>query len=243
MIVNILLLVITVFSIMSFASLRKISKQHNSDSNIPDDRYYELKYKLQFISTVGVIIIGVGGFFGYDKYDKFIEKFEGKNDTLSVKLKDFDKRISSMDSVMKSYDGKIDAYDSFLTRLNKNKNSLSADVTKTNKQLASLTDTISIIQKRNILDKSFYVIDGLKLINNSTIQRFYFKDLNTIIGDKLPIFEKKPVLFLIPQGGATIIIKTVTTEYVEIGVSGYTSFEDDDPQSFLFGLLISRRQL
>ena len=241
-IIYILLLVIAVFSVMSFFSLQKIKRQNRNETDFSDDRYYELKYKLQFISSVGVIIIGVCGFLGYDKYDKFVDQFDKKTDSLNLKLNKYDERIGIIDSAMMKYGGKIVAYNKFLKAIEANKNKLNKSFGKTNEQLGALIDTIDNIKKRNILDKSFYVIDELKYQNHlEQTQRYYFKDMTTIIGDKLPIFGKKPVLFLIPQPGVDLIIKTFTNEYIEIGVGGFSSFEDD-PKYFTFGLLISRIQ-
>lgn len=240
-IVYILLLVICVFSIMSFFSLRKLKKQQYSNTNFTDDRYYELKYKLQFISSVGIIIIGVCGFLGYDTFDRFVYKFEKQTDSLNLKIQEYDKKISAIDTVIKKYDGKIQAYNKVLKNLDASKNRLSGNMFSSNQQLASLVDTIDIIKKRNILDKSFYVIDNLIKKNDDKVERFYFKDMSTIIGDKLPNFNEKPVLFIIPQSGAQIMTKTITTEYIEVGFSGYGSFEESTPLSFAFGLLIAKR--
>ena len=66
----------------------------------------------------------------------------------------------------------------------------------------------------------------------------------TIIGDKLPIFEKKPVLFIIPQSSVDIAIKTINTEYIEVGFNGYSNWEgQEEPKSFSFGILIAKRQM
>lgn len=240
-VIYILLLVIAVFTVMSFFSLKKLKNQTALNPILADEKYFELKYKLQFITSVGVVIIGVCGFLGYDKLDKFVDKFQNKTDSLDVKLKEYDEKIYSIDAIIRNYDSKITAYNRFIKKIDISKNQISNNMLNSNKQLASLIDTIDIIKKRNILDKSFYVIDNLIKKNDTVIEKYYFKDLTTIIGDRLPNFNKKPVLFIIPQSGAQLVTKTVTSEYIEVGFSSYTSWEKDDPKNFAFGLLIAKR--
>lgn len=246
--IYIFLSVILVFVIMSFVSLIKIKKQNNQFNNgISDDRYYELKYKLQFISSVGVIIIAVAGFFGLDKYENFVEEFKNKTDSLDIKLKEYDKKISMLDSNIIKYDTKINAYDNSLKKLDLSKIQFSEAMIASNRGLLQLKDSIDVIKKRNILDKSFYVIDNLKVKNTfipnngELITRFYFKDLHTIIGDKVPEFDKPPVIFLIPQSLANIVVYSLTKDYVEVAYAGYTGFDEkEEPKTFAFGLLIAR---
>lgn len=232
---------------MSFLSLRKIRNQSNI-SGMNDDRYYELKYKLQFISSVGVIVIAVAGFFGLDKYENFVNEFKIKTDSLDIKLSDYDKKISLLDSTISKYDNKISAYDNYLKKLDLSKISFSKSMIASNKGLLQLKDTIDIIKKRNILDKSFYVIDNLKIKNalipnnGSGYVRYYFKDLSTIIGDKVPEFDKPPVVFVIPQSGVMLNIYSLTNEYFEVGMSGYNSADGEEiPKTFAFGVLIARK--
>ena len=246
-IIYIFLLLITVFSGMSYLSLRKLKSQNNSSENFTDDRYYELKYKLQFISSVGVIIIGVCAFLGYDSMNKFVSKYEDKTDSLNIKIKDYDNRITRINSEIENNDSKIIAYSNFIKRIEKSKNKFSNALLSSNKQLNSLTDTINIIKKRNILDKSFYVIDNLlfseKLDEKGNPPKKYnFKDLITILGDRLPVFDKKPIVFIISQSGAEIIIKDVTTEYIEVGLASVTSWDNQIEKPYTFGILIAKRQ-
>lgn len=245
--IYIFLLVILVFVIMSYISLRNIRNQTNA-SGIGDDRYYELKYKLQFISSVGVIIIGVAGFFGVDKYDSFVAKFKTKTDSLDIKLKEYDAKIYALDSTISNYDTKVSSYDNIFKNLDASKVKFTKGMIASNKGLLELKDTINNIKKRNILDKSFYVVDNLKIKNalipnnGNGITRFYFKDLTTIIGDKLPEFEKSPVTFVIPQSAVMLNIYSLTNEYFEVGMSGYNSVEGEEiPKTYAFGVLIARK--
>lgn len=235
---------------MSFVSLLKIKKQNNqyNYNGISDDRYYELKYKLQFISSVGVIIIAVAGFFGVDKYENFVAEFQKKTDSLDIKLKLYDIKIKSLDSNIAKYDTKINAYDIFLRKMDLSKIKFSKEMLASNIGLLELKDTINNIKKRNVLDKSFYVIDNLEIKNHyqnevkiEIDKKFYFKDMTTIIGDQLPIFVKKPVVFVIPQSTADISLLEVTNDYIIVDYSMYNRDGKNAPKSFAFGLLIARK--
>ncbi|MFD1602995.1 hypothetical protein ACFSJW_07165 [Flavobacterium artemisiae] len=248
--VYIFLTVITIFVIMSFVSLIKIKKQNNQNNTngISDDRYYELKYKLQYVSSVGVIVIAVAGFFGLDKYENFVAQFKGKTDSLDLKLKEYDKKLSLLDSSILMYDSKISSYDKSLAKLDLGKVKFSKAMIASNKGLLQLKDTIDVIKKRNILDKSFYVINNLQVNNpilpdnGKLISRYYFKDLYTIIGDKLPEFEKPPVIFVVPQSLSNVVIVSLTKEYAEFSSYNYAGNNgNEEPKTFVFGLLIARK--
>lgn len=246
--IYIFLIVIVVFVIMSFFSLRKLSSQSNG-SGMNDDRYFELKYKLQFISSVGVIVIAVAGFFGLDKYDNFIADFKTKTDSLDIKLKEYDKKISLLDSSIFKYDAKIRDYDDIFKNFDASKIQFSKAMIASNKGLLQLKDTIDVIKKRNILDKTFYVINNLQVNNpilpdnnGKLITRYYFKDLSTIIGDKLPEFEKPPVIFVVPQSISNVVIVSLTKEYAEFSANNYSGNNgNEEPKTFAFGLLIARK--
>ena len=239
--------VILVFVFMSYLSLRKIKNQTNI-SSIEDDRYYELKYKLQFISSVGVIVIAVAGFFGLDKYENFVKEFKSKTDSLDVKLNEYNKKISLLDSNIIKYDTKINAYDNSLKKLDLSKIQFSKAMIASNRGLLQLKDSIDIIKKRNILDKSFYIIDNIKVkntmvLNNteSGITKFYFKDMSTTIGDKVPEFEKPPVTFVIPQSPAIIQVVSITKDYIEVLLSSTTGTGLIESETYTFGLLIAKK--
>lgn len=237
---------------MSFVSLLKIKKQNNqyNFNGISDDRYYELKYKLQFITSVGVIIVAVAGFFGVDKFENFVTTYNKKTDSLDVRLKTYNKKISKLDSIISTYDSKIKDYDDFVRNVDWSKTKFSQDIINSNKGLLNLNNKIDAIKKRNILDKSFYVVDNLVVKNalipenGNGITRFYFKDLTTIIGDKVPEFDKPPVTFVIPQSSSFIYIWSLTTEYFEVSFTGYNRDENkEEPKTFTFGVLIARKQI
>ncbi|CAC9972926.1 hypothetical protein [Flavobacterium panici] len=245
--IYIFLVVILVFAIMSYISLRKISSQSNV-SNLGDDRYYELKYKLQFLSSVGVIIIAVAGFFGLDKYENFVKEFKSKTDSLDIKLSEYDKKISLLDSSILKYDSRIRTYDNSFKMLDLSKIKFSKAMISSNKELLQLKDTIDVIKKRNILDKTFYVINNLQVNNpiipnnGNLITRYYFKDLYTIIGDKLPEFEKPPIILVVPQSLSNVVIVSLTKEYVELSAYNYPGNNgNEEPKTFDFTLLIARK--
>lgn len=242
---NVAVLIILVFSIMSVISLWKIKKQSHLSFDFGNERYYELKYKIQYITSVGIVVIGVGAFFGYDKYEKFVERFDKKADSLEIKIKTYDAIISEMDKNLKTYDNKIYAYDSFIKRLEKSSNIVWSDLKNSNQSLLQLKDTIENIKKRNILEKSFYIVSGLKKsMNIWSGERYYFKDLTTIIGDKLPPFDKNPFIIIVPEDGVDYKIVKVTKDYIDIGIGGVTEFDSNekDKKTSTFGLLISKKQ-
>ena len=78
--------------------------------------------------------------------------------------------------------------------------------------------------------------------NGNGITRFYFKDLYTIIGDKVPEFDKAPVSFVIPQSPSNILVVSTTKDYIEVILATTIGTGDKvEPENYAFGLLIARK--
>ncbi|MGD0754894.1 MAG: hypothetical protein ABR927_07515 [Bacteroidales bacterium] len=186
----ILLLLILGLSIWNTLNLRSIKNQIIQSGKFSKE-YFEIKYRLQLITTIGSIIAAIIVFYGYnsekmidESFNRSIELAIHKNDTLiTKKYNEYLGRISSTESKIKSIE---------------NKEIINAE--------------IYIIKNYNVKTANF-------LENSAKI--YYKELPNTISGKKLPVFKNPPVINLIPTNGSEFTIKKVTKDYFEIKIYAF----------------------
>jgi len=118
-------------------TLYDLKRFNRSKQKLEDDRYYELKFKNEFITTVAIVVISVGTFFGYRATDE-INKTAGN---LKVRLDSLDKSIKVKKDTINTYDSKT------------------KDL---NKRFEDLTIKITVISNKNIVKQDFFIADNLK---------------------------------------------------------------------------------
>ncbi len=138
-----------------------------------------------------------------------------------------------------------------LTGYNQQLSQLSAQQREVDNQFAIVRKRIQEVNERNILKQSFYIVDSLFFDtrvmdtaqnNNSYFVTYYFKDMRTIYGDKLPKFSKPPFVVTTvedtPLGLGAGTIKDITTESFKFNLS---SWSDERSRVFRFSILISEK--
>lgn len=226
----VLLIALISSNVWNWFSLRDLKKHNRSKQVITDERYYELKYKIEYITTIVVVVIGVGGFFGYKWFDGLkkdtADKLKNVTDLYDIKFDSIDKKIESKKYTLNDYEAKQENIDK--------------KVENSDKKLSVISNRIDIINKKSIIKQDFYIVDNLKFPateNGNWYARFYYKNLKTIGGDSLPFFKKSPFLIAVPENQFELTIKYIGREYFDIET--YNRLGDDD--TVKFSLMISQK--
>jgi hypothetical protein len=206
-IINIALIAIFVFAVWNNILYSKMIKLGTKAKNpLPDEKYFELKYKIQSLITAFSIIVGGIGILGYTSYlnlqNEMMKHFETQ---LAQQNKNVDSLIQNrinfimhnVDSVVKDY---IGGYTKVSTQINKNFDYYNSEVSKIN-------------TKMNF--KGLYITNSLKLplIKGQKTYRVIYKDFG------LPISEKIPTLLLQSKDGSTLKLLSVEKTYFDLEVS------------------------
>jgi hypothetical protein len=173
------------------------------------DLYFELKYRIQLITTVFAIILAVITFYGYSTIDKFDDKISkeikiefGKHDSL-YNILDVKK-----DRIVQDYAGILKEISSLKLTLDKNK-----------KDIGNLQDIYKDLSNKDILKNNIFIVKDLFLIAGSGEKKFYFKDILTVNNKPLPKFTSSPSISIVSTNGALIDIKKITKEYFVLDCS------------------------
>jgi len=211
----VLAIILIILSGWNLKSLYDLKKFNKSKQKLVDDRYYELKFKNEFITTVAIVVISVGAFFGYRASDEINKRA----DNLKTRFDSLDMSIKVKKDTINTYDSKAKDLD---------------------KKFADLSNKINVISNKNIVKQDFFIADNLKFaFGTDTVEthRFYFNRLKTLVGDPFPVFDKTPFLVVVPENGAVVTVIHLDKNYFEV----YSELGVGDIDSAKFGIMVSKK--
>jgi DNA-dependent RNA polymerase auxiliary subunit epsilon len=224
------------FSVWNLFSLKDLKKYNRSKQEIKDDRYYELKYKIEYVTIIAIVVFSVGAFFGYKWFEE-IKKDASEN--LKEKTDSLYSEIESLRTSIKPLRDSVTGYKNIVNKLNLDQKDVGNNIQYSREELSNLKSEIKTISNKSIVKQDFYIVDNLKFsVSDANFKaRFYYKDLTTIIGDKLPLFNKAPFLVAVPENPAILTILQIEKDYFDIE-SGSSSGPVDSAK---FGIMISQK--
>jgi hypothetical protein len=233
---SILLIVILVLIVSDVYFLRKILKNLDKKKrDLPDERYFELKYNINLLKAVSAILIFLIGFLGFNTYNNISENL---NKTFTDKLNTQNKKIDSLINLVSDYEENIES-------LKIEEGESVKNLGEINQKFRIITDKLKNNQEALKYTTKVYVINNLKFPADkfgAPIQeddfKIRFEDLKTINGESLPKFKTKPMVMLECRGLLLDIIET-TNEYVKIGSGIGSGYGGENPEFYYFDMWIA----
>jgi hypothetical protein len=189
------LILILVIDTIQIGKLKKLI--YTEQSGISIEKYHELKWRINlFISITTSLAIALG-FIG----------FSVKN-IMSEEINLLQTKINHVDSLIANATYGINTIDA-------NANSLNTKFISINKQLHQLGNDILNLQSTNLRKWEFQIITDIpiKLNANKLIDTIYFSQIRLADGNKLPAFNKPPLVNLIRNEKIDwLLFHTKTTE-------------------------------
>ncbi|MEL0455228.1 hypothetical protein WJN01_03225 [Flavobacteriaceae bacterium SZ-1-7] len=213
--ISIMLIIILILIMSDVFFLWKIFKNiGKKKKELPDEKYFELKYNINLLKAVSAILIFIVTFLGFNSYNSISENLE---EDFTKKFKIQNDKIDSLGNVISDYEKSVEL--------------LKMEEGESVENLADINQKFRIINnKLNQHNESIkyttkvYVVRDIEFpkrqVGNPVIQEafmLYFKDLKTIYGEELPVFKSKPMVVI--QGKETLLLDIVelTKEYIRIG--------------------------
>lgn len=189
---------ILVSSIWNVLLFRRIKKEISLHQKITDkENYIEMKYKIQFFTSIFAIFIFIIGFFGYNSKENFKKEIQNE---IQTKISDFKLSFDS---------------------LNTKKDSLIFDFISINDTVKKIKKDVNMISTKNILKPEIYIVKNIPIKSGDKSQIFYFKNMLTITNDKIPKLKKRPVISIGSPEGTIPSIKNITEDYIEFNGTVY----------------------
>jgi|688.fasta_scaffold419072_2 hypothetical protein len=203
-----LLIALITLSIWNLVTSRELVKKRNQNVGavgLSDPRYFELKYKNQFLVAMFAVFVGLGSFYGYNTLEdaKKEARTEIINSTDSLKNK-----LSELEKLMNENKSNALQLGNDFSEVSKNLPKLDGAF----KRLSSLEQKIVNINQKNILKQNFYIVSTIERPILEKPQRLFLKDLTTSHGDKLPNFKSPPVIIAITDSKFQVDVYNVSTE-------------------------------
>ncbi len=218
-----ILSLLLLFLIMDFLKLRSVKKtieQKNISENLNIDKYYELKWRINTLLTLGTIIGVMLGYLGLDIQNE-----------LSSKFKDYKEKTGHLDTLITILDGKTKSIDSLSKKIQSDFTDQIEKIDKTKLEISNLQsgikNYIKDIQDENLRQSQIYIVSGIPITivgKKDQEQIIYYKNLTINTGAALPTFKNPPVIQLLlnEKNIENIRIIENTREYFKI-----TYFEDN----------------
>lgn len=255
LIIGLAILVSNIWTIIGIKRLEKT--RHFKDTQLNDSKYFELKYKQEFLLATFSIVIGVIVFIGYNSYSSLKEnlksdieqkiasttkQIEAQKDSINNQQKE----LAALNETLQANLKKVTTVNDLVNLLEQQQGQLrnkldnsKQSVTIYENSIKDLQSKISEIKNKNIIKQELYIVTNLKYSYDEywEYMKVSFDTLNTINNEKLPKFIEPPTIIPFTNNGVTMTIKDVTTKSFEIIASNNTT--GDSPNNFPVTLLIS----
>jgi len=167
---------------------------------LDDEKYFELKYKLEFLTASFWVMVAIGGLLGYntlkDAKEEVKTEFSNELEALTDQLEKVKEEIGSNDSTAKN---------------------LRKEFPELEKLVSQLQARIKLINSKNILKQNYYVVRYIDKPDwKKDVFMVFFKDLKTSSGDRLPKFVSSPVVMVSANAGSLPTITNITKESFEM---------------------------
>jgi hypothetical protein len=184
--------------------LFQIKKRASESSNFDEAKYFELKYQLQYVISIFPVVLAILSVIGYQQ-------------TTSIK-RQFDSLATSYNSL-----------DSLRNKIKGGLNESDDSLHKYEKDIFSLKASINTINAKDIIRERIYIVPNL-IFNlgeyTGEWERFNFRNMVTISGEKLPIFTKPPLIFCFNDKGFATGICGLTTDGFELSITEKVGVEN-----------------
>ena len=247
---TVILLVVIVSLICLFIwngiTLRTLKKNASlEDKELNDAKYWELKYKYEFLIAIVALVTAIAGFLGYNSLQSIEttvkKEFNNKVDSVKNTLQKTKDSVNNLNDNVKASQSQLQKNRSLMIHLFSQQFELKKSGFQSKKALNDLLNVIDSINVKNKIKSEFYLIPNIKLkgqLFSAEPMKFKFSELKTNTGDKLPLFRKPPIIISAMSNSTEFKILTVTNESFEVSVNVYNLTESEIIKHFYYGAFI-----
>lgn len=225
-------MILAIWNGINFKSLKGRSVSLNQ--NLNDSKYFELKYKQEFLIAIVSFITAIAAFLGYNSLAAVKSQIR---DDVEVKLKSNIDKIDSLKHVIAKTDSSVKdiksvtyQYSMLAIRNQIKENQLRKILELSELKTKAFQKRIEELNSKSILKQEIYIVEGVEFDvlkgnsdTSSNITQYFFADLKTILGEPLPKFTKPPIIVTTSNSGAQLYIIDVTTISFKIGSGAFVT--------------------
>jgi len=220
---------------LNYRTLKKLSQQKDKELN--DAKYWELKYKQEFMIAIVALLSATAGFLGYNSLQsvetsvktEFNKKVDSVKNTFQQSYKDVKIKLITANDSAKTLNEKVRISQKQLERnatllsiLTRQQLELKVTGFQSKNALHELSQEIDSINVKNKIKREFYLITNIPikgLLDPTTIK---FSQLKTNTGDRLPLFKKPPIVIAAWGKQIEYRVSSVSSQEIQIQVLDYS---------------------
>lgn len=217
-----------IFNVWNAIDLRSLRKSTLSNDQLKDSKYWELKYKIQFLVSAFSAIVIIAAFLGYNTIDNIRDSVSKE---INQKLDSTKKAVVSLGEQQEEIHRKVDStgfkilqYQNVILGLSGKQATVRESIKLSTHDLDNLKEKITEINNKNILQQNIYIVEkelDTTIFTGDQIKVINFSDLITINGDKIPPLKSPPFILPVSNQGADFHILNVTNTSCKLQLWGY----------------------
>ncbi len=238
-----LIVAVIVLNIWNAFNAYEMRKRPLLNNEINDKKYWELKYKMQFMLTVFTVIVFAATFLGITTLSNVKsdvrKEFQTSLDSLSGKIDTVKNKLAYYTDEATYQFERMDSIGRILQLLGIKQKEVSTFISGTYKSANELDGRVKELMKNDQIRQNMYIVDNVqyKMPNDYAMyQKVYFKDLKTVNGNSLPNFIKPPYVIGLSSEGSDLLLANVTNDSLELIISTYMG-ERDPKKPFIITLI------
>ena len=186
-------------------SLKAILTDKES-TKLTNERYFELKHRIQFHNSVSAIVLFALGFFGFRSFHEVKRELDDQINHYKCTLVDYDTTVTKHKLALTNYDTAL---------------------SNTMQEAERLRTELTILQNKFAPSIISYLVRDIEIkADAEKKQRIHFKNLKTINGRSLPEFKEAPVLNVLNNRSNRVTILKSTDDYFEIVLLNFLASEE-----------------
>lgn len=254
LILGIIILGILIFQILNFRSLRHLKNTRLLyDTQLNDSKYFELKYKYEFLVAIISMVVAVLAFIGYDSYKSLQESMRKDIELVIDKQKDSLNRLNNnvaelgmlINQQYIAFQKSSTDMKQFEIRQKQFNDNLKSDKLSAiglQQRIFEIKSELNTVQNKNIIRQELYIVKDLQypLSADWIPRKVEFKEMRTINNELLPDFKEPPIIFPFSNNGITYNISNVTTTSFMITAQANANLEvlpTNSPYSILISVI------
>lgn len=225
-----IILVVGILSsnIILLLNRRMKSYRIRKNDNISSDKYCELSDRIQWIQTT-IIMVGVLiTILGWNIKSNIVAEIQ--RETVGELLNRIQDITTDIDRLSKEKNVLLDSYKNIKSQNNEIINQIS----HLNNLYQPVNNKIeNIIKKSNTILQTYIVKDIRNIPKQEKVSRLYFRDMQPINVERLPLFKSAPIIGIFNNCAWEFEVKNITSEYIDV----YFWSRASEKQDFMFWIL------
>ncbi len=218
-----------IFNVWNSLTLYSIKKRPLRNDPLNDAKYWELKFKIQYIISAFLAILAIATFLGYNTFDNIKDsihnELDHKLDSTKSLINDLTLRQKEISERVDTTGNQILKYQNIILGLSDKQATVKESIKLSANDLKDLKDKITDINSKNILQQNIYIVDTIQFdiskLTDDQAKILKFSDLVTISGDKLPPLSNPPFILPISNQECEFHINQVTNTSFKIALWSY----------------------